>query len=105
MAEPTNGGTSGGPGPPKKELSMELRLLFAFILMGVVLFLTPYFYKTVAPPVKKSAPVAATSAPGASGANAVVPPTAPAETVVAPAAASTGAPRVAATDEQVYAID
>jgi YidC/Oxa1 family membrane protein insertase len=38
---------------------MELRLLLAFILMGVVLFVTPYFYKTVAPPVKKTAPAAA----------------------------------------------
>ncbi len=37
-----------------KELSMELRLLLAFILMGVVLFVTPYFYKTVAPPPKKT---------------------------------------------------
>ena len=46
MAEPNSGGTPGGPGKPK-ELSMELRLLLAFILMGVVLFLTPYFYKTV----------------------------------------------------------
>src|ERR1039458_10515469 len=53
MAEPNSGGT-GGPGQPKKELSMELRLLLAFILMGVVLFVTPYFYKTVAPPVKKT---------------------------------------------------
>ena len=56
MAEPTSGGTSGGPRQPKKELPMELRLLLAFILMGVVLFVTPYFYKTVSPPVKKTAP-------------------------------------------------
>jgi len=40
---------------------MELRLLLAFILMGAVLFVTPYFYKTVTPPVKKTAPVAAKS--------------------------------------------
>ncbi len=32
----------------KKELTMEQRLLLAFVLMGLVLFLTPYFYK--APP-------------------------------------------------------
>ncbi len=29
---------------------MEIRLLLAFLLMGVVLFLTPYFYKPPAPP-------------------------------------------------------
>ena len=64
MAEPTSGGTSGSPIQPKKELPMELRLLLAFVLMGVVLFVTPYFYKTVSPPVKKTAPVAATTGPG-----------------------------------------
>jgi YidC/Oxa1 family membrane protein insertase len=31
--------------PPKKEMSMEIRLLLAFLLMGLVLFLTPYIYK------------------------------------------------------------
>lgn len=43
---------------PKKsnELSMEMRLLITFVLMGAVLFLTPYFLKTTAPvpPVKKA---------------------------------------------------
>lgn len=38
-----------------KELSMEMRLLIAFLLMGLVLFLTPYIYKPVAPPPKASA--------------------------------------------------
>lgn len=84
---------------------MELRLLFAFILMGVVLFLTPYFYKTVAPPVKKSAPVATTGEPAASGANTTVPPAAPAETVVTTTAENTAVPRVAANAEQLYFID
>jgi len=74
MAEPTSGGTPGGPGQPKKELSMELRLLIAFILMGVVLFLTPYFYKNVAPPVRKSAPIAVKSEPGAPAASVAPPP-------------------------------
>jgi YidC/Oxa1 family membrane protein insertase len=49
--------------------------------------------------------VAVNSAPAAPGANAVVPPAEPAETVTAPAAQSSGAPRVAAKDEQLYAID
>jgi YidC/Oxa1 family membrane protein insertase len=32
-------------GKGKKELSMEMRLLIAFLLMGLVLFVTPYLYK------------------------------------------------------------
>src|SRR5580704_9725303 len=98
MAEPTNGGTSGGPGPPKKELSMELRLLFAFILMGVVLFVTPYFYKTVSPPVKKSAPVAANSGSG-TGTNAAVQTAVPAETAITPASQNSAVPQVGAREE------
>jgi YidC/Oxa1 family membrane protein insertase len=43
--------------PEPKELSMELRLLLAFLLMGLVLFLTPYFYKPQPPP-KPAAPSA-----------------------------------------------
>jgi len=56
---------------------MELRLLLAFVLMGVVLFVTPYFYKTVSPPVKKTAPVGAKSEPATAATGAG---TAPAET-------------------------
>ncbi len=37
---------------------MEVRLLLAFLLMGAIMFLTPYFYKSP-PPVKKTAPPAA----------------------------------------------
>src|SRR5205085_12624076 len=40
---------------PKKELSMEMRLLLAFLLMGLVLFLTPYLYKPPPGP-KRTAP-------------------------------------------------
>ena len=55
MAESVNGG--GDPNQPPKEMSMEVRLLLAFLLMGAVMFLTPYLFKTVAPPppVKKAA--------------------------------------------------
>ena len=58
MAESVNGG--GDPNQPPKEMSMEVRLLLAFLLMGAVMFLTPYLFKTVAPPppVKKVAQVA-----------------------------------------------
>ena len=42
----------------KKELSMETRLLLAFLLMGLVLFLTPYIYKAPPTPPKQPVPVA-----------------------------------------------
>jgi YidC/Oxa1 family membrane protein insertase len=103
MAELNSGGTSGGSGKPK-ELSMELRLLLAFILMGVVLFVTPYFYKTVVPPAKKAVPAAATTVPPAPGA-----PAPAAEThvpvVSESAAAETAAPPVAAQKEEIHTID
>jgi YidC/Oxa1 family membrane protein insertase len=51
------GGTPGGG--KKKELSMEMRLLLAFLLMGLVLFLTPYIYKAPPPPKKPVTPPAA----------------------------------------------
>src|SRR5450755_2117268 len=99
MAEPNSGGTSGGPGKPK-ELSMELRLLLAFILMGVVLFLTPYFYKTVSPPPKKTAVAAkVTTLPAAAN-----PAAAPEESVVVPVAEGDVAP-VAAHQEETHVID
>ncbi len=40
-------------GKNKKELSTEMRLLIAFVLMGLVLFVTPYLYKTANPPASK----------------------------------------------------
>jgi YidC/Oxa1 family membrane protein insertase len=46
------------PGP-KKELSTEMRLLIAFALMGIVLFATPYFFKSVAPPPAPKKPAVA----------------------------------------------
>jgi YidC/Oxa1 family membrane protein insertase len=57
MAESVNG---GDPQQPSKEMSMEVRLLLAFLLMGAVMFLTPYLFKTAAPPppVKKVAQTA-----------------------------------------------
>jgi YidC/Oxa1 family membrane protein insertase len=55
MAESVNGG-SNTPAQPPKEMSMEVRLLIAFLLMGAVMFLTPYFFKSqVPPPGKKDA--------------------------------------------------
>ena len=57
MAESGNGPTQPGQGPAKKQFSMETRLLLAFILMGVILFLTPYFYKPQSPPKSPIKPV------------------------------------------------
>ena len=61
MAESVNGG--GGPNQPPKEMSMEVRLLLAFLLMGAVMFLTPYVFKSVAPPPVKKAAQAAPAPP------------------------------------------
>ena len=47
MAEPVTGGS--GSKPPK-DLSMEMRLLLAFLLMGAVMFVSQYFMKSQAPP-------------------------------------------------------
>jgi YidC/Oxa1 family membrane protein insertase len=48
------------PSGPKPELSTETRLLLAFALMGLVLFATPYFFKSIGPPppAVKKAPAA-----------------------------------------------
>src|SRR5260221_10405429 len=50
----------------KKEFSMEARLLLAFVLMGAVIWLTPYFIKTPPAPQKTTAskpPATDTGAP------------------------------------------
>src|SRR3954467_13633176 len=47
MAEPVIGGN--GSKPPK-EMSMEVRLLLAFVLMGAVMFVSQYFLKSQTPP-------------------------------------------------------
>ncbi len=59
MAEPNNGAPSNPPGG-KKELSMELRLLLAFGLMGLVLFATQFLMPKppAAPKQTPPAPVA-----------------------------------------------
>jgi YidC/Oxa1 family membrane protein insertase len=63
----------------KKELTMETRLLLAFLLMGLVLFGTQYFYKPPPQPAAatKSAPAAAKAPEAASAPSAVIPTTAP----------------------------
>ena len=54
MSDSDNGGSNNLAQPPKKEMSMEVRLLLAFVLMGAVMFLTPYIFPTPPkPPAKK----------------------------------------------------
>jgi YidC/Oxa1 family membrane protein insertase len=89
----------------KKELTMEQRLLLAFVLMGLVLFLTPYFYKAPPPP-----PPAKTTTPtSASGVATKAPPApqAPAPQVAAPqAAASQPVPgQIVGASEQQFEVD
>src|ERR1039457_4576772 len=90
MAESDSGGSP-------KEMSMEVRLLLAFLLMGVVMFLTPYFYKSApqgAKTAQKTTAVAQTEpspAPASPAAVETAAPIAPA----APGAASAGPATVA----------
>ncbi|MGD0776008.1 MAG: membrane protein insertase YidC [Candidatus Solibacter sp.] len=94
MAESVNGG-SKTPALPPKEMSMEVRLLIAFLLMGVVMFVTPYFFKSqIPPPAKKdaagqTASQATPGAPPAGGAQPAAeapPPAPPAQEVPLPTA-------------------
>ena len=95
----SNGGGSLPPAPkPKKALSMETRLLIAFLLMGAVLFLTPYFFKQPPPaPAKKA------DAPVTAKAPAPTPPAAAQAPVPAAAPAVPGA--TAADKEQTLTVD
>src|SRR5436309_4872904 len=90
-----SGGTPGSGPSNNKELSVETRLLLAFILMGAVLFTTPYFFKTPpAPPapVKKTEPAPAQKTEQ---------PPAPAKTV----AAAPTAGQIAASREETLTLD
>ena len=89
------------PLKPQPEPSMQKRLLVAFLLMGAVLFLTPYFYKTVLPPPPKPAPAPA-EAP-----KAVEPvvPVVPVKPAVASAAPRKPAAAVSAVKEDLFIVD
>jgi len=72
----------------KPELSTEARLLIAFALMGLVLFATPYFFKTIAPPPPAKSTLTSKQQPAAAPApsepaEAAAPSTAPAQPVAA----------------------
>src|SRR5437762_12890611 len=93
MADSSSNGSGG-----KKELSVETRLLLPFILMGAVLFTTPYFFK--APPTP--ATTAKKVEPGA-----VPPPPAQApQPAPAPAATAQSSPgQIGASREETFALD
>lgn len=56
MPEPTDGSKKKLPKPPGKEMSMDVRLLLAFVLMGAVLMVTQYLYKPEQKAVKPVEP-------------------------------------------------
>jgi YidC/Oxa1 family membrane protein insertase len=103
------------PGPkPKKELSMEQRLLLAFALMGIVLFATPYLFKTPAPPAAPKKSTTAAQAQTAPSPGAPAPPaaspakadsTAKSKSERGAAQKAAASPKLAAETEQVYTIE
>jgi YidC/Oxa1 family membrane protein insertase len=99
MAESTG---NKGLGQPPEQMSTETRLLIAFLLMGAIMFLTPYFFKSQQPSP------AANKATQAGASRASLPPT-PAEAVVpAPPAESSAAPAspvIQAQAQPPFAID
>ncbi len=95
MAESVNGG-SKTPAQPPKEMSMEVRLLIAFLLMGVVMFVTPYFFKSQVPPAVNKAAAGQTASQSTPGA----PPTPD----VQPAAQTTAPPAAAAAPAEEEAV-
>jgi YidC/Oxa1 family membrane protein insertase len=101
MAE-TNG-SKKGLGQPPDQMSTETRLVLAFLLMGAIMFLSPYFFKSQAPPPNaKKATGAAQTAGNAPAAPASQTP-APAETPEAAGAPT--APVTTAQPEPVFFID
>jgi len=82
----------------KKDLSMELRLLLAFALAGLILFLQSYFYKPVpAAPAAKDLPAAKTSS--------AIPVPASTPPVQAQPDAAEVPGQIQAGQEQVFAVD
>ncbi|MGI8744774.1 MAG: membrane protein insertase YidC [Bryobacteraceae bacterium] len=104
---PTNSNPSspsGTPGP-KKPLSMETRLLLAFLLMGLVLFVTPYLYKPpVGPKRTEPAPTAKQAAQVAQKAPEAVTKTPPGTPLEMPGQIAASAEREFVIDTDLYRI-
>jgi YidC/Oxa1 family membrane protein insertase len=98
MADSPESMNAPKPDGGKKELPMEARLLLAFGLMALVLFLTPYFYKQQKPqePLKPATPAAAVQTP----AKPEAPAPAPAGQEAAPAL-----PAAAAQKEETFVLE
>jgi len=89
----------------KKDLSMEARLLIAFVLMGLVLFLTPYIYKPATAPAPGANKAAVSKTTDVK--EAATPPPA-AEAPLAPATAPVAAEmpgQIHADKEETVAVD
>lgn len=100
MAETVNGGSGN---QPPKEMSMELRLLVAFLLMGAVMFLTPYFFKSQGPTPAQKAAQAGKAPAAAPAATHPEPPPEPAQ--AAASAAEPSAPKTTAQTLPPLVID
>lgn len=90
---------------PKKEISMETRLLLAFLLMGLVLFGTQFFYKPApAPPapVKASVPAKAAEASTAAEAEKAPPAEKPPAPVEMPGQVKADAEQTITVDTDLY---
>ena len=108
MAEPVNGGSNKQAQPPKQEMSMEMRLLLAFILMGAVMFVWQYLYKPEPPPPGKKAAAPSQTTPATDQPAAAQPGIAPSRTEAAQTAAPTSAPTsrpTAQRPEPVFVVD
>ena len=95
MAEPSNSG--GGPTQSPKEMTMEMRLLLAFVLMGAVMFVFQYLYPQTPPPAPRKQ-ASTTSQPATPNPVADQP---GAPSAVPEAAAKPAPPNPAATPETV----
>lgn len=87
--------------PPKKDMTMETRLLIAFLLMGLVLFVTPYIYKP--PPGPK--PVASAPAKQAAEKPPEKKPEAPAPGKPAAASPQAVPGQIQDTTEKTFTVD
>jgi len=103
MAESPQGGGKQGRQP--YEMPMEMRLLLAFVLMGVVMLLSPYILPKTAPPApgQKTAQAGQQAPQAAADKNPAAAPEAPVAAVEATVAPKPG--QIVAAPEPAYIID
>lgn len=88
----------------KQELSTETRLLIAFALMGLVLFATPYLFKTISPPAPLAKKSAVTQQQPAT-ANPATPNPATTAPVEASAPPASSTEHIAAQKEETFVVE